>query len=260
MLLRSLICARSQRKCVAAALSGSRLLSMNPLRFHAAQDMAMQWDMMALGAARKPNSTPVQLTRLSLPRPHNQALLLEVVQRMSDCSPVTAVGDAIWGDESGIVHVLQFNQNIQHLIDSHTAIQSFAAQTPQLHIHSMSSELYTAPTMINDTNLQQSLYIEFTWSNLSQRRGTSASFVAAHTRYAEQRVHAQQGQRVWLQALAVSRFKALEVWLHSDASTLPPCSNEVLNEGMDGVFDDLHSARLEGGKSVICNNCSNWLK
>jgi hypothetical protein len=135
----------------------------------------------------------------------------------------------------------QFNQNIQHLIDSHTAIQSFAAQTPQLHIHSMSSELYTAPTMINDTNLQQSLYIEFTWSNLSQRRGTPASFVAAHTRcalfhlfvrlfcssgffgalhrhaarYAEQRAHAQQGQRVWLQALAVSRFKALEVTAHS---------------------------------------------
>ena len=139
----------------------------------------------------------------------------------------------------------QFNQNIQHLIDSHTAIQSFAAQTPQLHIHSMSSELYTAPTMINDTNLQQSLYIEFTWSNLSQRRGTPASFVAAHTRYtappsfcsrhslvqhghfrfgalhrhaaryAEQRVQTQQGQRVWLQALALSRFKALEVTAHA---------------------------------------------
>ena len=121
---------------------------------------------MALGAARKPNSTPVQLTRLSLPRPHNQvnmqawchnlsnyvcghcvfvlnlflsklqsmecsyflvssqahthkasllspplphtqALLLEVVHRMSECSPVSVVGDAIWGDESGVVHVLQ---------------------------------------------------------------------------------------------------------------------------------------------------------
>jgi hypothetical protein len=38
---------------------------------------------------------------------HTQALLLEVVQRMSECSAVTVVGDAIWGDESGIVHVLQ---------------------------------------------------------------------------------------------------------------------------------------------------------
>jgi hypothetical protein len=120
---------------------------------------------MALGAARKPNSTPMQLTRLSLPRPHNQvnmpachnltnyayghcvfvlnrslsklqsmkcsycfinrqshtqnasllcptlpqtqALLLEVVQRMSECSPVSVVGDAIWGEESGVVHILQ---------------------------------------------------------------------------------------------------------------------------------------------------------
>ena len=120
---------------------------------------------MALGAARKPNSTPMQLTRLSLPRPHNQvnmqachnlsnyayghyvfvlnqslsklksmdcsycfvnrqahthkasllspplphtqALLLEAVQSMSECCPVSVVGDAIWGDESGVVHVLQ---------------------------------------------------------------------------------------------------------------------------------------------------------
>ena len=31
---------------------------------------------MALGAARKPNSTPMQLTRLSLSRPHNQVNML----------------------------------------------------------------------------------------------------------------------------------------------------------------------------------------
>jgi hypothetical protein len=98
----------------------------------------------------------------------------------------------------------------------------------------------------------------------------------------QQRAAGPQGQRVWLQALGLSRFKAVEVrasgaaialctvrryraeraqvWLHSDSSTLPPCGTEKFKEDMDGALDDLSSARLEGGNSIICKNCSHWLQ
>ena len=79
---------------------------------------------------------------------------------------------------------LQFHKNVQHLIESQTCIQEFVARTPQLHMGSFSSELYAAPTAVADESLQQPSYVEFTWSNLAQRRGASASFVAAHTRCA----------------------------------------------------------------------------
>ena len=127
------------------------------------------------------------------------------MELMAKYSPVTMIGEAIWGDEAGAVHVLQvefsldgffsarslaaltflqFHKNIQHLIDSHTCIQAFVARTPQLHMGSFSSELYAAPTAVADESLQQPSYVEFTWSNLPQRKGASASFVAAHTRCA----------------------------------------------------------------------------
>jgi hypothetical protein len=97
-------------------------------------------------------------------------------------------------------------------------------------------------------------------------------------RYAEQRARAQQGQMVWLQGLGVSQFKALEVlhqhdltkrhaaqsvlqiWGHSGTGTLPPCSNEKFNGDMDAALDDLCASKGEGGKSIICKNCTAWLQ
>ncbi len=51
-----------------------------------------------------------------------------------------------------------------------------------------------------------------------------------------------------------------QVWLHSDADTLPPCGTEKFREDMDGALDDLSSARLEGGNIIICKNFSHWLQ
>jgi hypothetical protein len=103
-------------------------------------------------------------------------------------------------------------------------------------------------------------------------------------RFTEQRARAQQGQKSWLLGVGVSRFKAFEVshfqirpnlfncseqanrqtivqvWLHSDANTLPPCSNEKLNEEMDGALDDLSACKGEWGSSIICKNCTHWLQ
>jgi hypothetical protein len=63
-------------------------------------------------------------------------------------------------------------------------------------------------------------------------------------------------------AWCMRRYRAerAQVWLHSDANTLPPCGNEKFKEDMDGALDDLSSARLEGGNSIICKNCSHWLQ
>jgi hypothetical protein len=114
----------------------------------------------------------------------SQEHLLEVIQHISESSPVTVIGEAMWGDELGCVFVLQVHQNVRHVIDSHTAIQSCVTQKPQLSIQSISSELYASPTVIADENFQLPLYIELTTTNLSPRRAAPASFIAAHSRLA----------------------------------------------------------------------------
>jgi hypothetical protein len=36
-----------------------------------------------------------------------QGLLLELVQRVAESSPVTVIGESMWGDEAGSVYILQ---------------------------------------------------------------------------------------------------------------------------------------------------------
>jgi hypothetical protein len=44
-------------------------------------------------------------------RERAQALLREVVQRMTECAPVAVVGEAMWGDDAGAIHVLQVDSS-----------------------------------------------------------------------------------------------------------------------------------------------------
>jgi hypothetical protein len=109
--------------------------------------------------------------------------LLEVIQRISESSPVSVIGEAMWGDECGSVFVLQVHPSAQHAIDSHAAIQSCITEKPELSIQSITSELYASPSTIADENLQLPLYIELTTTNLAPRRAAAASFIAAHSRF-----------------------------------------------------------------------------
>jgi hypothetical protein len=102
---------------------------------------------------------------------------------MSESSPVAVMGEAMWGDVCGCVYILQVHRHIQHVIDSHTAIQSCLAQKPQLLIQSISSELYDSPNVVADENLQLPSFFELTLTNLAPRRTAPASFVAAHSRF-----------------------------------------------------------------------------
>jgi hypothetical protein len=102
---------------------------------------------------------------------------------MSESSPVAVMGQAMWGDVCGCVYILQVHRHIQHVIDSHTAIQSCLAQKPQLLIQSISSELYDSPNVVADENLQLPSFFELTLTNLAPRRTAPASFVAAHSRF-----------------------------------------------------------------------------
>ena len=102
---------------------------------------------------------------------------------MSESSPVAVMGEARWGDVCGCGYILQVHRNIQHVIDSHTAIQSCLAQKPQLLIQSISSELYDSSNVVADENLQLPSFFELTLSNLAPRRTAPASFVAAHSRF-----------------------------------------------------------------------------
>ena len=50
-----------------------------------------------------------------------QLFLLDLVQRVAESSPVSVIGETIWGDEAGSVHILQVPCS-QHIFVLHAFV------------------------------------------------------------------------------------------------------------------------------------------